>query len=148
MLKVIMKLMTRENIITVTLLLILVTYAYKLATREDFQVIDLVVPPLEQKSCEEYAYGCKVNAYKCEPFTIYQCVLQGIGEHSDVYYLKYKMIDEENVVHYTGLYNNLDGLRVGMYVIFDNGQEYVITSLDMESQPEDCPTVRHRSLKQ
>ena len=115
--------------------------------REGFQVIDLIVPPLEQTSCDEYAYGCRINGYRIDPLMIYKCSLQGKDNKSDKKYLKYKIIDTDNVVRYTGLYNNLEGVKLGEYLTFENGQEYIVSSLDVVSQPQPCKTIRMKELK-
>lgn len=110
---------------------------------EYFTVIDLVVPPLKQISCDEYAYGCPINGYRCTPTMIYICLLQGQTPQENMKYVKYKIIDKDNVVHYSGLYKNIEGLKIGSYVVMDNGQEFYITSLDTDNdQPADCPAIR------
>ena len=98
--------------------------------KENFEVIDLIVPPLEQISCIEHGYGCKINGVSIEPLMIYKCSLQGKDNKSDIKYLKYKIIDNDNVTRYSGLYKNLEGVGQGEYIIFDNGQEYIVSSLD------------------
>ena len=145
MFKLLIKLLTMKLLINILLIMGAGGLMYKLVMLirgGSFPITDLVVPPLEQVSCEEYAYGCKINGYRCEPSMVYKCEMQGGNKK----YIKYKIIDSDNLVNYTGLYNNL-GIKVGDYIIFSNGQEYIITSLDMVSEPEDCPMVRKSSLK-
>jgi len=115
----------------------------KMIRGENFTIIDLVVPPLRKVSTNEYAYGCPINGYKCQPTMIYIVRLQGQGAQDYMKYVKYKLIDKDNVVRYSGLYKKLEGLKVGSYVTFDNGQEFIISSLDTNNdQPEDCPAIR------
>jgi len=114
------------------------------ARKEGFKLIELVTPPLEKIKTEEHGYGCRINGYRCEPIMIYKIELQGKGIFNYMKYLKYKMIDNENIVRYTGLYRGLEGVPVGSYLTFDNGQEYVITTLDTISPTKDCPTVRRK----
>ncbi len=115
--------------------------------REQFEVIDLIVPPLEQTSCVEYGYGCRINGVSIEPLMIYKCSLQGKGNNSYIKYLKYKIIDKDNLIHYTGLYNNLEGIKKGQYITFDNGQEYIVSTLDVLSVPSQCAPYRVNHLK-
>ena len=135
------------NLILISLILggssMMLYMIIKMIMGEKFTIIDLVVPPLENLGCNEYAYGCPINGYRCTPTMIYKCLLQGKAPQDYMKYLKYKIIDKDNVVRYSGLYKNLDGLKLGSYVTFDNGQEYVITSLDPENdEPADCPAIR------
>jgi len=115
--------------------------------KEGFQVIDLIVPPLEQISCDEHGYGCRINGISIEPLMIYKCSLQGKDNKSDTKYLKYKIIDKDNVTRYSGLYKNLEGVKQGEYITFDNGQEYIVSSLDTVSAPKQCAPNRLRQLK-
>ena len=115
--------------------------------KEGFQIIDLIVPPLEQISCDEHGYGCRINGVNIEPMMIYKCLLQGKDNKSDTKYLKYKIIDKDNVVRYSGLYNKLEGVKKGEYITFDNGQEYIVSSLDTVSVPQHCAPNRLRQLK-
>ena len=115
--------------------------------KEGFQVIDLIVPPLEQTSCDEYGYGCRINGVNIEPLMIYKCSLQGKDNKSDIKYLKYKIIDKNNVTRYSGLYNSLEGVKQGEYITFENGQEYIVSSLDTVSAPKQCAPNRLRQLK-
>ena len=122
---------------------LLIAFMIMMVVRENFTIIDLIVPPLQKLSTDEYAYGCPINGYKCSPTMIYMVKLQGKAPQDYMRYVKYKMIDQYNVTRYSGLYKNLEGLSVGSYVTFDNGQDFVITSLDtMNDQPEDCPAIR------
>ena len=123
--------------------IILLIMLIRMIRGEGFTIIDLITPPLEHLGCEEYAYGCPINGYRCTPTMIYKCLLRGVAPQDYMKYVKYKIIDSQNVVRYSGLYKNIDGLKLGSYVTFDNGQEYVINSLDVENdQPQDCPAIR------
>ena len=124
-------------------LVIFILFIINMVRREGYQIIDLVVPPLEKISTEEYGYGCHINGYRCQPEMIYIIRLEGQGAQHYMKYVKYKLIDKDNVTRYSGLYNNLSGLKVGEYVTFDNGSDYIINSLDPENdQPADCPAIR------
>jgi len=150
MLKIVQKLLKNRVVqlmVGVLILCPLLMMIYKRIMGEGFQVIDLIVPPLEQVSCVEHAYGCRINGYRVEPMLVYKCLYQGKDNKEDIKYLKYKIVDSDNVTRYTGLYNNLEGVKVGEYITFDNGQEYVIGSLDIESEPKACATIRMRQLK-
>jgi hypothetical protein len=112
-------------------------------TEEEFKSVELIVPPLELSGCEEYAWGCKINGYNIEPLQIYKCLLEG-KSNKTIQYIKYKIIDNDNVVRYSGLFKEIEGLQVGSYITFDNGQELIITSLDTNMPPQGCPTVRQK----
>ena len=121
----------KKNYLYILGAIIIVFLLSMIFRREGFTIIDLVVPPLEKISTDEYAWGCPINGYKCQPTMIYMVKLQGQSPQDYMKYVKYKLIDKDNVVRYSGLYNKLEGLKVGSYVIFDNGQEYIISSLDI-----------------
>lgn len=108
---------------------------------EEFKSVQLIVPHLDFVGCEEYAYGCRINGVNIEPLQIYKCLLEGKSNKS-IQYIKYKIIDNDNVVRYSGLFKEIEGLQVGDYITFDNGQELIITSLDTNNIPESCPTIR------
>ena len=146
-LKAIMKLLKDRRVQGGILIIAVILCIIICMRKEGFQIIDLIVPPLEQVSCDEYAYGCRINGYRVDPVMIYKCSLQGKDNKEDKKYLKYKIIDSNNVVRYSGLYNDLEGVKKGEYITFENGQEYIISTLDIVSQPQACATIRHRSLK-
>ena len=133
----------KKNYLYILAVIMIVVVVKMIIGRERFQIIDLVVPPLEKISTEEYAYGCHINGYRCQPEMIFIIRLQGKGSQNYMRYVKYKLIDKDNVTRYSGLYDNLDGLKVGEYVTFDNGSDYIINSLDTDNdQPADCPAIR------
>ena len=136
-----------RRIQTVLIIILIILVIMSMCNREDFQVIDLIVPPLDEVSCVEYAYGCRINGYRVEPLMVYKCLLQGKDNKEDIKYLKYKIIDTDNVTRYSGLYNNLEGVKVGEYITFDNGQEYIVSTLDVVSLPKACATIRMKQLK-
>lgn len=152
-LKTLMKLIAVKTIAGLAIRLIIaggigyVVYSiFRMLRKEDYTIMELAVPPLDKLETNEYAYGCPINGYRCEPSMIYKIELQGKGIFKHLKYVKYKLVDSENIVRYSGLYKNLEGVKVGSYVTFDNGQEYIITSLDTVNVPTDCPTVRRDKL--
>ena len=134
-------------IILTILSIIAIIFCCMMSRRESFKLIDLVTPPLEIIKSEEFGYCCPINGYKCEPSMIYKIYMQGKEVFKHMKYVKYKLIDSQNVVRYSGLYKDLDELQIGSYIIFDNGQEYIVTTLDVNSVPSDCPTIRRKSFK-
>jgi hypothetical protein len=138
-------LMKNKKIIGILLVIVIIIYIImrmmKKESEEEFKSVELIVPPLQLSGCEEYAYGCKINGYNMEPLMIFKCLLEG-RENKDIQYIKYKIIDNDNVVRYSGLFKEIEGLQVGSYITFDNGQELIITSLDTNMPPQGCPTVR------
>ena len=137
MLKQILKMIKKNYlIILIILAIIAVCITCMNRSRESFKLIELVTPPLDILETSEYAYGCQINGYKCDPHMIYKVVLQGKGLFQHMKYLKYKIIDTDNIVRYSGLFRGTEGLPVGSYVTFDNGKEMIITSLDVNSVPK------------
>lgn len=139
-------LMKNKVVIGISLIIICIIICMKMMKKkkeEEFKSVELIVPSLELVGCEEFCWGCKINGYNIEPLMIYKCLLQG-KENKDIQYIKYKIVDTDNVVRYSGLYKEIEGLQVGEYITFDNGQEFIITSLDVMNIPEGCPTIRQK----
>ena len=138
-----------STVVLGSILLLLSFFVYRIIMKvkqESFTIVDMLIPPLKQESSIEYGYVCPVNGYRCKPKLVYKIVLSGNGKYADMRFQKYKIIDDENLVRYSGLYQS-DDLPIGSYIVFDNGQEYVLTSFDVTSEPMDCPPVR-RELKE
>ena len=144
-----LKKINMKNIVFVASLLFVSFFVYKFFTmkkKEEFTIEDMLIPPLAQTGSAEYGYVCPVNGYRCKPRLVYKIDLEGQGDFAYQKYQKYKIVDEENIVRYSGLYQAA-ALPVGSYIIFDNGQEYLLTTLDTGIDPPDCPPVR-RGLKE
>ena len=109
---------------------------------EEFKSVQLIVPHLDFVGCDEYAWGCRINGVNIEPLMIYKCLLE--SKDKNIQYIKYKIIDIDNVTRYSGLFKEIEGLQVGDYITFDNGQELIITSLDVNNMPDGCPTIRQK----
>jgi hypothetical protein len=147
MINKVLKLLKR-NIVFGSILFLLSIIVYRIIAKkiESFTIVNMLIPPLKQNSIIKYAYACPINGYRCKPRIVHKIELSGQGKFSNMKFQKYKIVDVENVVRYSGLYKSND-LPIGSYVVFDNGQEYIITSFDIEKEPEDCPPNR-RELKE
>lgn len=116
--------------------------------KEKFTIDYLLIPPLEEKDEEHYGYACPINGYNCEPTKLYKVNYVGKYQFRDIELCRYKMVDKEGIERYSGLYGVNSKLRIGSYVIFNNGQEYVVTSTNPYKIPSDCPTKRRKDLKE
>lgn len=142
--KIMDMIMKNKKIIGISLVIIIIICVIKMAMKkkkeeEEFKSVQLIVPHLDFVGCEEYSWGCRINGVNIEPLQIYKCLLE--SKDKKIQYIKYKIIDIDNVTRYSGLFKEIEGLQVGDYITFDNGQELIITSL-ANNIPESCPTIR------
>ena len=118
----------KKNYLYILVIIGVVLLLSMMFRREGFTILDLVIPPLEKVSTEEYAYACPINGYKCQPQMIYMVKMQGQSPKEHMRYIKYKLIDRDNVVRYSGLYKTDEGLKVGSYLTFDNDRSGIFSS--------------------
>lgn len=146
------KLMKKINknlgFIVIGMIIIILLFILIRGRMERFTINDMLIPPLEEVSDIVYGYGCPINGYKCKPTLISRIDFKGKGPFGQEKYARYKILDDEKIIRYSFLYDGDSKLGKGDYIIFDNGQEYVITSRDTENEPTDCPAHRQVGLKQ
>lgn len=121
---------------------------YRLIFGERFaNILDVIIPPLDEIAAMDYAYGCPLNGYQCTPTRIRKINLQGKGIYNNMYFSKYELTDKDDIIRYSGLYDGWTGVKAGSYVTFDNGQDWLIATTNIDELPSNCAAIKKQALE-